>query len=272
MKKIILLLILCNGLFYHVQAQKKIQPAAPKPATTAPTQPKGPVPYLLKKDFETIQTELNAKIKSANEQAAAAKQAVNSKMGQVSELNNKMQQVEEILNSANFKISLQSDSLKSTHMLIEELQAEEKAHFEMLQAENASLKSKDTTLMIVIGVLGLVIIGLLFWQIGGLKNSVSSQIKSSNSRMESDLNKLDQENREAINSASTKMQGELNYLRGDINSSQTRNLAALQSTLTERANTDKESLTNQLIALHEQLDQLKEQVKELANRPIEPKA
>jgi chromosome segregation ATPase len=265
MKKIILLMILCNGLFYHVQAQKKIQPAAPKPTTTAPAQPKGPVPYLLKKDFETIQTELNAKIKTANDQAAAAKQAINSKMSQVSELSTKMQQVEEILNSANFKISLQSDSLKSTHMLIEELQAGEKAHFEMLQAENASLKSKDTILIVIIGVLGLVSIGLLFWQIGGLKNSVSSQIKSSNSRMEADLNKLDQENRDAISNESTKMQGELNYLRGDLTTSQSRNLSQLKSTLTERADADKESLTSQLIALHEQIDQLKEQVKVLAN-------
>jgi chromosome segregation ATPase len=265
MKKIILLLVLCNGLFFHVQAQKKIQPTTPKPTTTAPAQPKGPVPYLLKKDFETIQAELNAKIKSANDQAASAKQAVSTKMGQVSELNNKMQQVEEILNSANFKISLQSDSLKSTQMLIEELKAEEKAHFEMLQAENASLKSKDTTLMVIIGILGLVSIGLLFWQIGGLKNSVSSQIKSSNARMEADLNKLDQENREAISTASSKMQSEIKYLRGDINTSQSRNLSQLQSTLTERADADKESLTNQLIALHEQIDQLKEQVKVLTN-------
>jgi predicted PurR-regulated permease PerM len=135
----------------------------------------------------------------------------------------------------------------------------------MLQAENASLKSKDTILIVIIGVLGLVSIGLLFWQIGGLKNSVSSQIKSSNSRMEADLNKLDQENRDAISNESTKMQGELNYLRGDLTTSQSRNLSQLKSTLTERADADKESLTSQLIALHEQIDQLKEQVKVLAN-------
>jgi chromosome segregation ATPase len=273
MKKIILLLlILCNGLFINVQAQKKIQPTTPKPATTAPAQPKGPIPYILKKDFEVIQTEMNAKIKSATEQANAAKQVINSKMSQVSELNNKMVQVEEILNSANFKISLQSDSLKSTRMLIEELKAEQKAHFEMLQAENASLKSKDTTLMVIIGVLGFAIIGLLFWQIGGLKKSVSSQIKSSNSRMEADLNKMDSENREAITNAISKMQGELNYLRGDINTSQTRNLAQIQATFTERANADKESTTSQLISLHDQIEQLKEQVNSIANKPIEPKS
>lgn len=273
MKKIILLLlILCNGLFINVHAQKKIQPAAPKPVTTAPAQPKGPIPYLLKKDFETIQTEMNAKIKAANDQAAAAKQAINSKMSQVTELNTKMVQVEEILNSANFKISLQSDSLKSTHMLIEELKAEEKAHFEMLQAENASLKSKDTNLMVIIAGMGLVIIILLFWQVGGLKKSVSSQIKSSNSRMEADLNKMDAENREALNAANSKIQSDLSYLKSELSNSQTRNLTLLQNTLTERANADKESITGQLISLHDQLEQLKEQVKELANRPQDPKA
>jgi polyhydroxyalkanoate synthesis regulator phasin len=61
------------------------------------------------------------------------------------------------------------------------------------------------------------------------------------------------------------MQGELNYLRGDLTTSQSRNLSQLKSTLTERADADKESLTSQLIALHEQIDQLKEQVKVLAN-------
>jgi hypothetical protein len=83
--------------------------------------------------------------------------------------------------------------------------------------------------------------------------------------MEADLNKLDQENRDAISNESTKMQGELNYLRGDLTTSQSRNLSQLKSTLTERADADKESLTSQLIALHEQIDQLKEQVKVLAN-------
>jgi hypothetical protein len=50
-----------------------------------------------------------------------------------------------------------------------------------------------------------------------------------------------------------------------LTTSQSRNLSQLKSTLTERADADKESLTSQLIALHEQIDQLKEQVKVLAN-------
>ena len=61
MKKFLILLFVL-AFYFQGEAQPKINRAPAPAAAVAPVKPKGPIPYLLKKDFDEILTGLKADI------------------------------------------------------------------------------------------------------------------------------------------------------------------------------------------------------------------
>ena len=108
MKKIILLFILFSVVTFTM-AQRKPEP---KPAPTPMVKkPAGPSPYVLKKDYDSLSTNLRNQIKSLQGSLGSIRGTIGNKDEEIEALVLQMQQVEEVLNSTNFKIALTSDSL-----------------------------------------------------------------------------------------------------------------------------------------------------------------
>lgn len=120
-------------------AQRK-QPAKPAAPTAAP-KPKGPSPYVMKKDFDSSIVKIDKRITNLQGSVNAIKSGINSKDAQITSLSEQMLKVEEVLNSTNFKISLTSDSLNKTQLSLEEIQKENNDRFNNLETQLSSLKS-----------------------------------------------------------------------------------------------------------------------------------
>lgn len=266
-QKLLLTVLLALSVSATLMAQKKIQQPAPKPAAApTPAAPKT-VPYLLKKDFEPIQADINNRLKNAEAAANAAKQSVNSKMAEVGNLSKKMVLVEEILNSANFRISLTSDSLKDTRMEIEDLKGLI-GKLEKTNAEQAEqLKSKDSMLMGIIFGLSALILGLLFWMIGSVKNQTKKELGNASFKLENEIRSQSESLQQALNGISDNLHSGLSGLKAEVISITSKQANDLSSNFNERATRDKEALLNQIIALQDQLEKTREEVEKIKTPP-----
>lgn len=143
MKKIISLWILFSVVTFTM-AQRKPEP---KPAAAPMAKkPAGPSPYVLKKDYDSLSTNLRNQIKSLQGSLGSIRGTIGSKDQELKSLVLQMQQVEEVLNSTNFKIALTSDSLDKTRTSIDEVQKESN---EGILALNEQVKGLKTQLMLL---------------------------------------------------------------------------------------------------------------------------
>jgi SMC interacting uncharacterized protein involved in chromosome segregation len=151
MKKIILLFILFSVVTFTM-AQRKPEP---KPAPTPMVKkPAGPSPYVLKKDYDSLSTNLRNQIKSLQGSLGSIRGTIGNKDEEIEALVLQMQQVEEVLNSTNFKIALTSDSLNKTRTSIEEVQKESNEGMLALNEQVKGLKSQ-LMLLWVLAIAGL---------------------------------------------------------------------------------------------------------------------
>ncbi len=137
MKKLLLLCSLFT-LTINISFSQKPKPVTPAPRPVA----KGPVPYVLKKDYEPQIEELKAKVNAAANAAASARNSVDGKFNKVILLDSQMQEVQNILNSASFQIAMNADSLKETRFSMEEFQKKTDANFSIIQESQASFEQK----------------------------------------------------------------------------------------------------------------------------------
>lgn len=135
MKK--LLTLCCTTLFCTITIFAQQPKSVPRPAPA----PKGPPPYVLKKDYEPQIAELNNKIAAANNAAAAVRKSMEGKFDKMIVLDSQMQQVQAILSSANFQIAMNADSLKETRMSLEGIQKTTDENFARMNQAQADLSS-----------------------------------------------------------------------------------------------------------------------------------
>jgi hypothetical protein len=134
MKKLLALLLLSCTLLGTVLAQKsKTPPPAPRPV------PKGPPPYVLKKDYDPQIKELNGKVSAASAAASAVKKSVETQFAKVNQLDSEVQNIQAILNSTNFLLSVNADSIKETRITMDELAQKTDTNFNHIEETNASL-------------------------------------------------------------------------------------------------------------------------------------
>src|SRR6476660_9785502 len=107
MKKILTLFLTLFVLVSLTNAQRSKTPPPPAPKPV----PKGPPPYVLKKDYEPKMAEMEAKINAASGAAHAARRSAEQETGKLTRLDSQMSDVQNILNSANFQIAMNADSL-----------------------------------------------------------------------------------------------------------------------------------------------------------------
>lgn len=205
MKNIITLLLLFV-VTTAIQAQPK---PAVKPGTPvvpgAPAKPKTS-PYVLKKDYEEMLLNLDAKVKSATNANAGLRNLIGSKDREINSLTAKMNQVEEILNSTAFKVSNTEDSLDKTRFSIEEFRKSTEEKFALVNASNEESKSK---MMMLFGIGLVVSIGLfvfLLMQLGKLKKSMLSHNINAEIKLHETLAELTEKHKAELDSVKSNLE------------------------------------------------------------------
>ncbi|MCX6186323.1 MAG: hypothetical protein NTU43_04890 [Bacteroidetes bacterium] len=226
MKKHLTLLILFIACFLLGQAQPKINRATPTPTTVAPVKPKGPVPYLLKKDFDDILIGLKSDISKATSSNNSLRNSIASKDAQINKLAEDIKKVEEVLNLTNMEIENTSDSLSKTRYSLEELQKMNDTHFQII--ENTQSKTNDMMWMILgIGVVIAFLISLLFnfltnKKVNVLKSELIMLTSKTESTIEAKTSVIKTETQELIHASNEQQQF---YTERWANSSKTEILA-----------------------------------------------
>ena len=219
MNKIILLICFVGLIFSNAYAQPKVQP---KPAPVRPTTPPGPrMPppqYVLKKDFEPKIQELENKVRSAVNAGASARNNVAVVQDSVNQIGAKVLDIETLLNSANFKISLNSDSLKSTQARIDEVRVEMDRQATALKAEN------DKAFMMIYILFGLCILlpALVYYMMISADKKSQAEIRNYSERMSADIQKNYISQQDEIKKIKSNLEGDVYNAKADMNMHLTR--------------------------------------------------
>ncbi|MES2560080.1 MAG: hypothetical protein V4590_10090 [Bacteroidota bacterium] len=134
MKK--LLLLFCTTLFCFVSLLAQQPKTVPRPPV-----PKGPPPYVLKKEYEPRMVELDNRINAANNAAASVRRSVEGKFDKLVVLDSQMHQVQAILSSANFQIAMNADSLKETRLSLDGIQKKMDENFARMEQAHSDLSN-----------------------------------------------------------------------------------------------------------------------------------
>lgn len=136
-------------------AQNRVQQQRTGTPAPQPAKPRGPLPYVMKKDYDSSMIKLNNQISRLQGSINAVRGSIGNKDAQINSLQEKMNQVVEVLNSTNFKIASTSDSLSQTRLSLEEVQKSNEAKFVAAEQKDQHF---DQMLMIVWGLIALAII------------------------------------------------------------------------------------------------------------------
>jgi uncharacterized protein HemX len=188
---------ICLILSITVFGSSQQRPAASKPGTTAtpqPAKPRGPLPYVMKKDYDSSMIKLNNKMAAIQGSINSVKSGINGKDAVINTLQSQMKQVEEVLNSTNFKISLTSDSLSQTRFSMEEAQKMNEQKFVELQENLNTVKSTTQYLWMALAVLLILPVAIWFM--------LNKKIQA----LESNLKKAQNENKALLEEASQNQQ------------------------------------------------------------------
>lgn len=250
MKKIITLLLIVASL--TAIAQPKINRNVPAPAAAAP-KPKGPIPYLLKKDFDEILTGLKSDIASATASNAALKRQVNAKDAQIATLEEELKKINDVLNITQLKADNTSDSLNQTRFSLEEMQKINDARFDAAQKHQAD---SDATMMMYLGIVAIVLVVIILAvymmlnkkaanlkssiaiHASGIEASMDSNLKRVHTEMDERFKNVSEENQfyterwaNTIKSEMQLMRNEMVKLREDLNASRSE-IASLNEQIT----------------------------------------
>jgi len=209
MKKFLILLFVL-ACYFQGHTQPKINRAPAPAAAVAPVKPKGPIPYLLKKDFDEILTGLKADISKATSSNNSLRNSIASKDAQINKLSEDLKKIEEMLNSTSMEVENTSDSLNKTRYSLEELQRINDNHFIMV--ENAHAKTNDT-IWIALGISAVIalIISLIFnflttKKIHVLKNDLIMLSTKLETTLDAKIKSVKLENKDAIDAANEQQQ------------------------------------------------------------------
>ncbi len=140
-----------------------------------PKQKRRKTPYVYKTDYEAKMKEVDGKVNAALGTATTLKRELSDKLDKIEELDAKMMEVEEILSSANFKISLTSDSLSKTRFSVKEFKAETD---EEITALHNSTKEQTKLIWMAAGIaflLSLILFFVLSRLLGRLRKDTNKQ-------------------------------------------------------------------------------------------------
>lgn len=209
MKKFLTLLFILV-CYIHSDAQPKINRAPVPAAAVAPVKPKGPIPYLLKKDFDEILMGLKADISKATSSNNSLRNSIASKDAQINKLSEDLKKIEETLNSTSMEVENTSDSLNKTRFSLDELQRMNDNHF--VTIENAQAKTNNT-IWIALGIAAVIalLISLVFnflstKKIHALKNDLILLSSKLETTLDAKINSVLMENKEAIDAAKEQQQ------------------------------------------------------------------
>ncbi|MFA6261894.1 MAG: hypothetical protein WC760_10525 [Bacteroidia bacterium] len=237
MKKILVAFLLVLS-FYPLLLQA--QSRKPKPAAVAPTPPRPRVPppqYLLKKDFDAKFSELESRVRSAQNAGASARNQASMYGDSIQSMSYKISEIESILNSANFKITLNEDSLKTTQSRIDELRADADKTYKEINA-----KAADQAMLIWV-LLGLCIVlpGIVFAIMLMQNRKIHLELRNLSERVSNDLQKNYISLQDAMKSLRTNVEGEVYSIKADAHHKLVqetdvlkRNIRDLQSALDQK--------------------------------------
>ncbi|MFZ4796974.1 MAG: hypothetical protein ACOYMA_05735 [Bacteroidia bacterium] len=187
--------------------------AQPKPAvkTGTPVVPGASAkpkvsPYVLKKDYEEMLLNLDAKVKSATSANAGLRSLIGSKDREINSLSSKMKQVEEILNSTAFKVSNTEDSLDKTRFSIEEFKKSTDEKFAEVDAINAENKSKMMMMFGISIIVSIVLFVVLLLQLGKLKKSMLSHNINAEIKLHETLAELTEKHKAELDSVKSNLE------------------------------------------------------------------
>jgi|GEM_PF-3904510 len=196
-------LILVVFISFHAFSQRKPQPKPVVPA--AAPKPKGPSPYVMKKDYDSSITKLSNQMKGIQQSINTVKGGINSKDAELKDMNEKLKQVEEVLNSTNFKIALTSDSLNKTQLSIEEIQKNNELRF---SAQEAKINKAESSILLLWAFVFIAIIssGLIWF----LLNNKNKQLENKINRSFEENKSLIQENQISLNKQVKQLESQIN--------------------------------------------------------------
>jgi len=159
MKNIITLLMLfVVTIILHAQPKPAVKTGTPV-VPGVPSKPKVS-PYVLKKDYDEMLLNFDAKVKSATNANAGLRNLIGRKDKEIESLGEKMIQVEEILNSTAFKVSNTEDSLDKTRFSIEEFR---KSTEEKFVENNATHEAASSKMLMFFGIGILIAVGFFMF-------------------------------------------------------------------------------------------------------------
>ncbi|MEI6881913.1 MAG: hypothetical protein WCK82_11370 [Bacteroidota bacterium] len=209
MKKFLILLFVL-AFYFQGEAQPKINRAPAPAAAVAPVKPKGPIPYLLKKDFDEILTGLKADISKATSSNNSLRNSIASKDAQIDKLSEDLKKIEETLNSTSMEVENTSDSLNKTRFSLEELQRINDNHF--VTIENAQANTNNT-IWIALGIAAIIafVISLIFnfinnKKIHALKNELFVMSSKLETSLDARIKSVKLENKDAIDASNEQQQ------------------------------------------------------------------
>lgn len=181
MKNLFVTFLLLAAIVPMAIAQNKTQPA-PKAAA-----PKGPPPYVLKKDFEPIIADLQSKIAAAQQTAASVRRSVDGRFDQLTQIDSQLTAVQEVLNSASFQIAMNADSLKETRYSVESL--DRKLSEQLATIIDQQQKDRSQSVMYLSIALGasVVLFGIVLWLLFSKISSLAKQLHQNEQVLKSNL-------------------------------------------------------------------------------------
>lgn len=202
-------------------------------------QQKKPPPYVFKTDYDVKMKEVDTKVNNAVGTALTLKRELGGKLDKVEELDIKMQQVEEILNSANFKISLTSDSLKKTRFSVDEIKADTDKKIGELNANAGRQQNLIWGAMGLALLLSLGLVLLMNNKLRKLRNTIHRQSEDFSTRLAAELDKQSKATGEELVQFKMRIQDDINRVRTEIRSNNEATAAQLNAII-ERLDASKE--------------------------------
>ncbi|MDZ4669217.1 MAG: hypothetical protein SGJ00_15220 [bacterium] len=246
----------------NVSAQRK-QPTKPATAPQAP-KPKGPLPYVMKKDFDSSMIKIDKKISAVQGSLNGIKGSINNKDAQINNLSDQMTKVQEVLNSTNFKINLTSDSLSKTQLSLEEIQKENELRFNNLETQISSLST--TVNMLWITLIITLLIPIAIWYL--LKKQITT-LKESFNTNHNNLQLVLEEQYLNLQKQSTSLEHQIRFegrnaqtYADQLNKALKNEISIQQNEITKTSNT--------LVLVSNEITELQNKVAEINNSNSKP--
>lgn len=239
-------------------AQPKVNRAVPAAPTAAP-KPKGPPPYVLKKDFDELINGLKSDVAAASATNASLRRIVNSKDAQINSMEEELKKINDVLNSTQFKVDNTSDSLNQTRFSLDEMQRINEARYNTIEEKEKAQDSMFMQVSIGIALLSLILFIFIFIsmnkKITSLKNALSVTASSIEQKVDSSLSRMKSEQSEQIRAMS-----EENQFYSERWANTLKSEAQLMRGEIQKLNDDIQTKSMTIEKLHSELNDLKSKI------------